>query len=119
MRKFAPKPEPSPDLERDMEVMARLRGGDPDALEELLDRHWGLIVAYAGRLLGTQDAGEDVAQEVFLRLWQHRIECRPVGSLWACLYAVARHLTLNPGKTGSREVRQLPAYRAELEGRRP
>jgi len=99
--------------------MRRLREADPHALDELLERYWGPVAAYAGRVTGDEEAGEDVAQEVFLRLWQQRIEWRPVGSLRAFLYSVARHLSLNQSKRRWREVSHLPSYRAELERRRP
>jgi len=103
----------------DVQLMTRLRAADPTALDHLLERYWGGVAAYVARLSGDRAVGEDLAQEVFLRLWQRRIEWEPVGSLRAFLYAVARNLTLNHEKRRRREIRHLPDYRTELERRRP
>lgn len=61
-----------------------LKGGDPDgdlivlvaagdhgAVRELVDRHLPKIIAISRRMLGTQEDAEEVAQEVFLRVWRH------------------------------------------------
>ena len=45
--------------------------GDADAYRRLVERHLARIVAFASRWLGDPTAAEDVAQEVFLRLWTH------------------------------------------------
>src|SRR4051794_18090514 len=33
-------------------------------------RHWAAVVAAAERILGDRDRAEDIAQEVFVRLWR-------------------------------------------------
>ena len=42
-----------------------------DALAEAYRRHGGAVFALAGRVLGDRALAEEVAQEVFLRLWDH------------------------------------------------
>jgi RNA polymerase sigma-70 factor (ECF subfamily) len=101
----------------DARLMARLRNGDADALDRLMDRHWGHIVAYLERTADVPDVAQDIAQDVFLRLWQQRVDWQPIGSLRSFLFSVARHLLLNQDKRRWREVRHLPSYRAELERR--
>jgi DNA-directed RNA polymerase specialized sigma24 family protein len=59
-------------VHRQNECADRLRAGDPAALEELLDEYWEPIVRYVTRLLDDRDAGHDVAQMTFVRLWQIR-----------------------------------------------
>ncbi len=102
----------------DARLMARLREGDADALDRLMDRHWSHIVAYLERMADVPEAAQDIAQEVFLRLWQQRVDWHPIGSLRSFLFSVARHLMLNQDKKRWREVRHLPSYRAELERRK-
>jgi RNA polymerase sigma-70 factor (ECF subfamily) len=42
---------------------------DESALRELYDRHGGAVFALARRLLNSRTLAEEVAQEIFLRLW--------------------------------------------------
>lgn len=102
----------------DANLMKRLRDGDAGALDHLMDRHWGHVVAYIERMADIPEAAQDIAQEVFLRLWQQRVDWHPTGSLRSFLLSVARHLLFNQDKKRWREVRHLPSYRAELERRK-
>ncbi|HSH76882.1 MAG TPA: RNA polymerase sigma factor [Longimicrobiales bacterium] len=74
--------------------MMRIREGDVRALQVLMDAHWVDIVRYASVLLGSEDDGEDVAQEVFVRVWQKRASWVESGSGAAYLYRIARNLVL-------------------------
>jgi RNA polymerase sigma-70 factor (ECF subfamily) len=51
--------------------MVQVGAGNRDACRELVERHLGRIVAFATRSLGERAEAEDVAQEVFERLWIH------------------------------------------------
>lgn len=50
------------------EAIVRLADGDRTAVRELLDRLWPVLLRFARRGLGHEHDGEDVAQEVFLRI---------------------------------------------------
>lgn len=70
--------------------------GDEAALQELLDRYWGPLVAYANGILeGPPAAAEDVAQDAILDLWERRADWSPEGTVRSYLYQAARHLALN------------------------
>lgn len=76
--------------------MLRLGRGDPDACRLLVERHLGRVVAFAARVLGTPSDAEDVAQEVFTRLWRQARSWRPAaGGVRAWLYRVALHRCLD------------------------
>jgi RNA polymerase sigma factor (sigma-70 family) len=75
-------------------LMLRIRRGDPDALERLMEQYWTRLVGYASQLLGCLDDANDVAQEVFVRAWTHRHRWQPGGSAEAYLYSIARNLSL-------------------------
>ena len=55
----------------DATLVARARGGELPAFEELVDRHRDVVVRVAARMVGREDA-EDVAQDAFLRAF-HRL----------------------------------------------
>jgi RNA polymerase sigma factor (sigma-70 family) len=54
----------------DLDLLRRIANGDGAACTALVDRHLRRITGLAGHLLGNHADAEDVAQEVFLRVWQ-------------------------------------------------
>jgi len=82
--------------EPDETLMQRVGTGDHAACRELVERHLGRIVAFAGRVLGDRTMAEDVAQEVFLRLWSQAQRWRPSGArLTTWLHRIALNLCLD------------------------
>jgi RNA polymerase sigma-70 factor (ECF subfamily) len=76
--------------------MLRVGRGDRDACHMLVERHLGRIHAFATRVLGNAAEGEDIAQEVFLRLWKHASRWQPTGAkLTTWLHRIALNLCLN------------------------
>jgi RNA polymerase sigma factor (sigma-70 family) len=88
-------------------LMLRIQASDVDALEQLMTRYWRNLVGYASQLLGSVDEGKDVAQEVFVRTWEHRFRWKPGGSAETFLYRIARNLSLL--QLRRREVRSRSA----------
>ena len=77
-------------------LIAAVARGDGGAYRALADRHLQPILRYATRLLGDAHDAEDVAQETFLRLWQHAARYEPRGakpSTW--LYRIAHNLCVD------------------------
>ncbi len=54
----------------DEELMSRLADGEIEALEQLYDRYSSLVFSVGVRVLNDRQLAEDVAQDVFLRLWR-------------------------------------------------
>lgn len=55
----------------DAMLMQRIAGGDQRAFRDLMQRHLPRTVRLAARVLGSNGAAEDVAQEAFVRVWKH------------------------------------------------
>lgn len=63
--------------ESDAEVVDRVSRGDQDALRVLYRRYAGLVYGFATRVLGDSTRAEEVAQDVFLRVWEKAGTYRP------------------------------------------
>ncbi len=57
-------------------IVARARGGDPQAYDELVRRFQDMAVGYAYALLGDWQEAEDAAQEAFISAWIGLIKLR-------------------------------------------
>jgi RNA polymerase sigma-70 factor, ECF subfamily len=64
------EPDPSLDLEAEIELLRRVGAGDLRGFEELYRRFGGMLFATIIRILNQQEAAEDVLQEVFLQIWE-------------------------------------------------
>lgn len=82
-------------IDQDLELMLRVRGGDAESFELLLRRHRTSLVNYFCRMVRDPGLAEDLAQEVFLRVYQarHRYQAEARFTTW--LYRIATNLALN------------------------
>lgn len=64
-------------VDPDAELVARIGQGDSKAARALVDRHLGRMLTLARRMLGDEAEAEDVAQEVFLRVWRTAAKWKP------------------------------------------
>lgn len=87
---------PNPDLDaHDRADMARLAGGQDAALNDLMDRHAGPLFGFLQRMLADEDTARDLAQETFMRVFQHRDRFRPDGNFSTWLFTIAANLARN------------------------
>lgn len=75
----------------DLQLVQRLQRGDETAFDELLSRYKRPVVNFCYRLLGDAGDADDVAQEVFVRVYQHIREYRPRGKFTTWLFTLARN----------------------------
>src|SRR5690606_29318794 len=116
--RVAPRRKSEGDRALDAGLMERALGGEAEALEALLEAYWAPIAAYAARVLdGNLDAGKDVAQEVFVLIWEQRVRWRQTGSVRAYLYGLARNIALNQRRSIRARGRASERVRAQFEER--
>jgi RNA polymerase sigma-70 factor (ECF subfamily) len=75
-------------------LMRRVHGGEPEALRELMDMFWSGLVRYATVMTGCLDDGEDVAQSVFVQVWETRLQWTESGPVAGYLFRIARNLSI-------------------------
>src|SRR6266516_3558727 len=99
-------------------LVARLAEGDASALDEVLRWQWSSVALFAERALGDADGASDIAQETFIRLWQHRSEI-PAGLLRAFIFRAARNLVLDELRKRAVRRRWAPFVEAPLPAATP
>ncbi len=73
-------------------VRLNARPGDPQAFEEIMRLHEKQVLGTASRLLGNLEDAQDVAQEVFLRLYRNLHKIPDVQEMGSWLYRVTVNL---------------------------
>lgn len=82
-------------LERDAELMLRVREGDSASFSLLLERHRGPVIHFLFRMVQNQAVAEELAQEVFFRVYRSRASYEPTARFTTWLFRIATHLALN------------------------
>jgi RNA polymerase sigma-70 factor (ECF subfamily) len=90
-------------LERDAELMLRVREGDSASFGQLLDRHRIPVIHFLYRMVQNQAIAEELAQEVFLRVYRSRASYEPTAKFTTWLFRIATHLALNWIRDGRHE----------------
>ena len=75
--------------------MLRFQGGDADAFDELVHRNTTRTYAIISRFIHDQHQIEDLAQEVFLRIYKTAKRYRPKAKFSTWLYRIAANLSFN------------------------
>jgi RNA polymerase sigma-70 factor, ECF subfamily len=94
-------------LDSDLELMLRVRRGDAESFDELLRRYRAPLISFFARMVRDRGLAEDLAQEVFLRVYRSRERYRPDARFTTWLYRIATNLALNA-------LRDRRALRAEV-----
>ena len=79
----------------DEELMLRLKEGEANCFRELVLRHQRSVVNIAFRITGDRQEAEDIAQEVFLRVYRAAKGYRPETKFSTYLYKITLNLSLN------------------------
>jgi RNA polymerase sigma-70 factor (ECF subfamily) len=86
----------------DVRLMLRVRGDDAEAFEELMLRYQNRVVSLLGHITGRRDMAEDLAQDVFLRIYRARKRYVPGSKFSTWLFTIAHNVALNAQRTLSR-----------------
>jgi RNA polymerase sigma-70 factor, ECF subfamily len=85
------------------DLMARIAKGDDDAFEILVNRHQTSILNLIYRFIGDRTQAKDLAQEVFLRVWQAAGSYRPEAKFTTWIYRITANLCFNELKSARRK----------------
>lgn len=90
-------------LDPDAQLMLRVRDGDDESFRVLLEKHRNPVVHFVYRMVQDQAVSEELAQEVFLRVYRSRGTYEPTARFTTWLFRIATHLALNWLRDGRNE----------------
>src|SRR5271157_6494650 len=93
-------------LDYDAELMLRVKEGDGASFGVLLDKHRSSVVHFLYRMVQNQPVAEELAQEVFLRVYRSRSTYEPTAKFTTWLFRLATRLALNSLRDGKKEKLQ-------------
>jgi RNA polymerase sigma-70 factor (ECF subfamily) len=99
----------------DVRIMLRVRQDDESAFAELVELYHHRLVTVMHHLVGNAEEAEDLAQEVFLRVYRGRKKYHPRAKFSTWLFTIANNLALNHLRTRQRR----PQVPLDVRGPRP
>jgi len=99
----------SPPLEfdADQDLVARCRAGDREAFAELVRKYQNRILTLATRMLDNRSEAEDVAQDIFIKVFQSLHDFRGASRFSTWLYRVTVNHCLNYIRRRTRQQQTL------------
>ncbi len=82
-------------LDFDAELMLRVKEGDGSSFALLLEKHRNAVIHFLHRMVQDHPVAEELAQEVFLRVYRSRESYEPSAKFTTWLFRIATHLALN------------------------
>src|SRR6184192_4173720 len=86
----------------DVRLMRLVSGGDTGAFEQLIERHQSLVAGTVARMLGSNSDVEDIAQQVFIRVWKSAGRYVARAKFTTLLLKITRNLVFNEMRRAKR-----------------
>ncbi len=90
-------------LEYDAELMLRVKEGDHASFDLLLSKYRSPVIHFLYRMVQDHSVSEELAQEVFLRVYRSRGTYEPTAKFTTWLFRIATHMALNWLRDGKNE----------------
>ena len=88
----------------DVRLMKLVSHGDTSAFETLVERHQSLVAGTVARMLGSNSDVEDIAQQVFIRVWKSARRYVPRAKFTTWLLKITRNLVFNELRRSKRHT---------------
>ncbi|HVE86973.1 MAG TPA: sigma-70 family RNA polymerase sigma factor [Myxococcales bacterium] len=102
------------DADPDAELMLQVASGDQAAFATLFDRHAQSVARFAYRFVGDRARAEELAQDIFVKVYRNAKSYRPNAKFKTFLFKVAANHCLNEVRRGEYRVKHT-SHEAEAE----
>lgn len=89
--------------------MLRVQGGDAVAFEQLVRRYQARLIRILRHIGTSDDSGEDLAQDVFHRVWRARAGYQPTAKFSTWIFHIAHNVASNAIRDRKRR-KEVQAY---------
>ena len=72
-------------------ILAKIKGGDIKAFEEIFRRYYSPLCWYAAGITGSMESAEEIVEELFYILWKNREQIQVFQSVKSYLYRAVRN----------------------------
>ena len=94
-------------LALDTRLMLGVKRGETLCMDQLLQRHRGPVIQFLYRMVRNRAIAEELAQNVFLRVYRSRTTYEPTAKFTSWLFRIASHVALNWLRDRRHETNQL------------
>src|SRR6202051_1895010 len=94
-------------FELDTRLMLGVKQGEGMGMDLLLQRHRGPVIQFLYRMVRNRAIAEELAQNVFLRVYRSRTTYEPTAKFTSWLFRIATHVALNWLRDRRHENNQL------------
>jgi RNA polymerase sigma-70 factor, ECF subfamily len=105
----------APDLDADAVVMLRVAAGDEESFNYLVGKYHRPVIRFLFRMVHNQAVAEEMAQEVFLRVYRARESYRAEARFTTWLYRIATNLAVNLARDRRHEKAAQTIYLDETD----
>lgn len=102
-------------MNEDSVLIERIRADDRNAFEMLFKKYYASFCVVAHRYVEDKDLAKDIAQEVFIKLWDKRQHYNDLPSVKTFLYVLVKNACLNHIRSAKIKERHLDAIGKEGE----
>jgi RNA polymerase sigma-70 factor (ECF subfamily) len=94
-------------VDLDTQLMIRVQRDDASSFGELLNRNRNLVVNYLSRMVVNRAIAEELAQDVFVRVYRSRQTYEPTAKFSTWLYRITTNVALNYFRDEKRTQNQV------------
>ena len=87
----------------DVAWMRLIASGDESAFRKLVEKHQRAVIGTIGKMTNFSADSEDLAQEVFIRIWKSAGKYQPTAKFTTFLFTITRNLVFNYTRKKSRK----------------
>ena len=99
----------------DVQLMLDVKSGDDSSFELLLRKYRAPVVNFLYRMVRNTAAAEDLAQEVFLRVYRARGQYLPTAKFTTWMFRIATNLALNALRDGRYRQQEVSIDRSAFD----
>lgn len=98
------------------ELWLQLANGNEEAFSRIVHHYYPRLLPFAIKITKSKHIAEEIVQDVFLRLWENRVDMQDISLPGAWLFRVAGNLSLNWLKRAALEGRILQQLKPQESG---